>query len=115
MKKLFVLLIIGFVVGYVLPTIAQGNFSTSLHSTRNGKPTWYDAENGGFETLTNVAIEDLGCVECHDAVDANGDPYPTEYTPGCVDCHATNSGNVVTQDDCLGCHGREKSIINNLI
>ena len=70
-------------------------------------------ENGGFETLTGVPIEGLGCVECHDANDANGDPYTGTYTPDCVDCHATNSGTPgpVTQDDCLGCHGREKIIV----
>ncbi|MBT8378283.1 MAG: T9SS type A sorting domain-containing protein [Ignavibacteria bacterium] len=113
MKKITLLLTICFVIGYVLPSLGQ--FETSLHKTRNGKPTWYNSENGGFETLTNVAIEDLGCVECHDANDANGDPYPTNYTPDCVDCHATNTPpppGPVTQDDCLGCHGREKAIIN---
>ena len=72
MRKITLLLTICFVIGYVLPSLGQ--FETSLHKTRKGKPTWYDQENGGFETLTNVPIEDLGCVECHDAVDANGDP-----------------------------------------
>lgn len=116
MKKLQLILIIGIAAGFILPLLAQpGNFNTSLHKTRNGKPTWYNAENGGFETLTNVPIEELGCVECHDATDANGDPYPANYEPGCVDCHATNAGSPgpVTQGDCLGCHGREQAIINN--
>ncbi len=113
MRKITLLLTICFVIGFVLPSLGQGNFNTSLHKTRNGKPTWYNSENGGFETLTNVPIEGLGCVECHDANDANGDPYTGTYTPDCVDCHATNSGTPgpVTQDDCLGCHGREKTII----
>lgn len=115
MRKITLLLTICFVIGYVLPSLGQGNFNTSLHKTRNGKPTWYDQENGGFETLTSVPIEELGCVECHDANDANGDPYPPNYTPDCVDCHATNSGFVVTQDDCLGCHGREAAIISKNI
>jgi hypothetical protein len=113
MKKITLLLTFCFVIGYVLPSLGQGNFNTSLHKTRNGKPTWYNSENGGFETLTNVPMSELGCVECHDAVDANGDPYPaTGYTPDCVDCHATNSNWDVTQNDCLGCHSREASIIN---
>jgi len=114
MKKITLLLTICFVIGYVLPSLGQSNFNTSLHKTRNGKPTWYNSENDGFETLTNVPVEDIGCVECHDANDANGDPYPaTGYSPDCVDCHATNTtGWPVTQDDCLGCHSREKSIIN---
>jgi len=112
MKKITLLLTICFAIGYVLPSLAQGSFSTSLHKTRNGKATWYNSENGGFETLTGVPIDGLGCVECHDANDANGDPYTGTYTPDCVDCHATNTtGWPVTQDDCLGCHSREKSII----
>ena len=88
MRKITLLLTICFAIGFVLPSFAQGNFGTSLHKTRNGKPTWYNSENGGFETLTNVPVEELGCVECHDANDANGDPYPaTGYTPDCNDCH----------------------------
>jgi Secretion system C-terminal sorting domain len=113
MKKITLLFTICFVVGYVLPSLGQSNFNTSLHKTRNGKPTWYNAENGGFETITNVPISEVGCVGCHDANDANGDPYPaTGYSPDCVDCHATNSSWDVTQSDCLGCHSREAAIIN---
>ena len=116
MRKLTLFLTTIFVMGYILPALSQsGNFSTSLHAKRGGKPYFYNkVENGGtggFETLTNVPISQLGCVECHDAVDANGTPYPTNYTPGCVDCHATNFA--VTQTDCIGCHSREASIINN--
>lgn len=117
MKKISLLFIFFFVVGLVAEVFPQGNFGTSLHSTRNGKPHWYNTVanggTGGYETLTGVPISTLGCVECHDANDANGNPYPpTGYTPGCVDCHATNtSGWPVTQNDCLGCHSREKAII----
>jgi hypothetical protein len=108
MKKINILLTICFVIGFVLPSLAQSqHFETSLHKTREGKPTWYDQENGGYETLTGAPIEDLGCVGCHDAVDANGDPYPpTGYEPDCVDCHATGSF-TSTEGDCLGCHGRQ--------
>lgn len=111
MRKITLLLTICFAIGYVLPSLAQGNFSTSLHKTRNGKPTWYNAENGGFETLSNVPIEGLGCVECHDLYDANDSLYVGTYVPDCKDCHATLTNWDVTQDDCLGCHSREKSII----
>lgn len=112
MRKISVTILVLLAFGLTEWAYAQANFSTSLHATRNGKPTWYNTENGGFETLSNVPIEGLGCVECHDATDANGNPYPVNYTPGCADCHATNtSGMPVTQDDCLGCHSREKSII----
>jgi len=102
----FLVLIFGFA-----EIFGQGNFGTSLHKTRNGKPTWYNTANGGFETLTGVPIDGLGCVQCHDATDANGTAYTDPYTPNCVDCHATNSSWAVTQDDCLGCHSREKAII----
>lgn len=97
-------------LGYVLPLLAQSNFSTSLHATRNGKPTWYNAANGGFETISNIPIDQVGCVECHGPTDANGDPYPANYTPSCVDCHATGSF-TVEQSQCLSCHSREKAII----
>jgi hypothetical protein len=71
-------------------------------------------ENGGFESFTNVPIADLGCTSCHGPTDANGDPYPDPYEPGCVDCHATNSGFEVSQDQCLSCHGRQKTVIQAL-
>lgn len=118
MRKLTLLLTTIFVMGYILPTLSQANFSTSLHALRGGKPHFYNkVENGGtggFETLTNVPISQIGCVECHDANDANGVAYPTNYVPGCADCHATNTaGMPVTQADCLGCHSREAAVINN--
>ncbi|MCU0414708.1 MAG: hypothetical protein MUE91_09960, partial [Ignavibacteriaceae bacterium] len=99
MRKITLLITLSIVMGYVLPLLAQGNISTSLHYTRNGKPTWYNAANGGFETISNVPINQVGCVECHDATDANGNPYSGTYAPDCVDCHATNSGWTVTQND----------------
>lgn len=118
MRKNILLLTTVFVMGYILPTLGQANFSTSLHALRGGKPYFYNTVPnggaGGFETFTGVPINTLGCVECHDAVDANGNTYPTNYIPGCVDCHATNtppSPGPVTQNDCLGCHSREKAII----
>jgi hypothetical protein len=93
------------------PLFAQpGNFSTSLHATRNGKGTWYNAENGGYETLTGVPIEQLGCVECHGPTDANGNPYPEPYVPACSDCHKTDFSVEVSQ--CLSCHGRQAAEIN---
>ena len=116
MKYIKLILMFLITLGFTLPLFAQPqNFETSLHKTRNGKPTWYNTENGGFESLTSVPIEELGCVECHDAADANGDPYPTDYEPNCVDCHATNSGTPgpVTQTDCLGCHSREAFFVGN--
>jgi hypothetical protein len=119
MRKLILLLSTIFVMGYIFPILSQANFSTSLHALRGGKPYFYNkVENGGtvgFETLTNVSIAGLGCVQCHDATDANGVAYPSPYVPGCADCHATNTApfpGPVTQTDCLGCHGREAAVIN---
>lgn len=115
MKKITLLLTICFMFGYILPLLAQSNISTSLHYTRNGKPTWYNAENGGFETITNVPISQVGCIECHDARDANDSLYVGTYAPDCKDCHATLSNWAVRQSDCLGCHSREAAIINKNI
>lgn len=85
-----------------------GNFPSSLHSTRFGKEWWYSAENGGFENLTNIPIDQLGCKECHGPTDANGNAYPDPY-PGasCADCHQTDFS--VEQDQCYGCHGRQQT------
>ena len=116
-KKLYFTIII-FSFG-VVPILAQASFNKSLHFTREGKRHWYSttAHNGtgGFETLTNVPIENLGCQGCHpaDNLDANGNPSPTPFTPTCLDCHETNkpasngSPGKVSESSCLGCHGRE--------
>ena len=68
------------IFGVDLPMVQaqSANFDTSLHATRVGKPWWYDKDNGGFELLTDIPIEDLGCVECHGPTDADGEP---EYDP----------------------------------
>jgi hypothetical protein len=95
----------------VAESLAQpGNFATSQHATRYGKGWWYAAENGGFENITNIPIEELGCKECHGPTDANGNPYPDPF-PGasCADCHATETDFSVQEDQCYGCHGRQKT------
>ncbi|HMN49401.1 MAG TPA: T9SS type A sorting domain-containing protein [Ignavibacteriaceae bacterium] len=119
MRKISVTLLVLLTFGFTEWAYAQGNFSTSLHATRNGKPYFYNTVanggTGGFETLTGVPMNQLGCVGCHDATDANGTAYTSSYTPSCVDCHATNTfpfPGPVTQNDCLGCHGREAAIIS---
>lgn len=85
--------------------VSQEHFETSLHATRHGKPHWYNAENGGFETLTNVPIEDMGCVNCHGPTNALGEANGEDYEPGCNDCHAADFS--VSQSQCLTCHGRQ--------
>ncbi len=92
---------------------AQTNFETSLHKTRAGKNYWYGSANGGFESLTNIPITDMGCNDCHGPTDANGNPYPEEF-PGasCTDCH--DSQFKVSQTQCYGCHGRQATEANKM-
>ncbi len=90
----------------------QSNFSTSIHATRAGKNYWYGTANGGYETITNIPITELGCVECHGPTDADGNAFPTDYEPSCVDCHPSNSGfspDSLSVDQCYSCHGRQKA------
>ena len=95
---------------------SQSNFSNILHGTRAGKDYWYGANspapNPGFETFTNVPIEQLGCTECHGPTDADGNTYGEDYTPNCVDCHPSNSAfspDAIEVSQCYGCHGRQKT------
>jgi hypothetical protein len=86
--------------------MAQANFTTSLHYTRNGKATAYSAENGGFELLTGVPVPD-GCIKCHASPDAAGNIIdPATYVPSCSDCHDAQLN--VVEDTCLNCHSRQK-------
>ncbi|MER3522768.1 MAG: hypothetical protein C4326_01530 [Ignavibacteria bacterium] len=113
-KKLLLTLVL---VAMPCALFAQANFNTSLHKTRAGKPFWYNRANGGFETFTNVPISQIGCVECHGPTDADGNPYPANYTPGCVDCHPSNSGfnrDSIRVSQCYGCHGRQNTEANQL-
>jgi len=93
------------------PLLAQSEYlPTSLHYTKAGKVHWYSAANGGFESLTGIPIEQVGCLSCHGDVDVNGNPYPAYYTGiGCYDCHTYNTGNWVNvqQSTCLKCHARQ--------
>jgi hypothetical protein len=87
----------------------EERFATSLHATRPGKDHWYGKKLGGFENWTGVGIDKLGCTACHGPKDADGNAYPDPYPgAGCVDCHASED-QVVSVDQCLGCHGRQKT------
>jgi hypothetical protein len=88
-------------------------FPTSLHATREGKRTWYSKDNGGFEKLTNIPIEQLGCLKCHPGTYADGTKVdPATYTPSCKDCHV-QPGDKVKQETCLKCHRRQGFEIAN--
>lgn len=79
--------------------------SSSLHYTAQGMAYWYDKSQGGLETITGIAYEDLGCKNCH--------------IESCDICHKTEKeGKAVysneaarNQDMCLKCHAREISIM----
>ncbi|MCX8172464.1 MAG: cytochrome c3 family protein [Archaeoglobaceae archaeon] len=87
------------------------NFNTSLHYTRQGKITFYSAENGGVELITGKSIRVFDCVKCHPTTKANGQPISTEtYTPDCYDCHVT-PGDKVNDSRCLECHARQRTEI----
>ncbi len=92
-------------------TMAQANFGTSLHATRTGKLYWYGTANNGFQSLTNVPIDSLGCNGCHGPTNADGVAYTGTYAPGCVDCHKTGffTQDSLKESQCLGCHSRQKT------
>jgi hypothetical protein len=79
--------------------------SSSLHYTAQGMAYWYDKSQGGLETITGIAYEDLGCKNCH--------------ISSCDICHKTEKeGKAIysneaarNQNMCLKCHARETSIM----
>ncbi|GAB4232217.1 MAG: hypothetical protein Kow00109_04620 [Acidobacteriota bacterium] len=96
-------------MGCTIAVWAQAHFQTSLHATREGKRTAYAAENGGFERITGVPIEQLGCMKCHSSTGKNAagqDIDPATYEPGCNDCHDASFN--VAEETCLNCHTRQK-------
>ena len=85
------------------------NFPTSLHATRTGKQTFYEASDGFF-TLTGIPYNDLVCGNCHASTYADGTAVDAEtYEPSCADCHEDpdNPTSDVADSVCLGCHGRQ--------
>lgn len=95
--------------------VIEQNFANSLHKTRIGKTYCYSEENGGFETLTKIKMEQLGCLNCHPQTYADGSKVEqTTYEPGCKDCHDFSKGNGVPQEQCLQCHSRQTVEIKKL-
>lgn len=104
-----------FLLTCIIPSsvLSQQYFSTSLHATRAGKTYWYKAENGGFETITNIPMSNLKCLKCHPGTYADGSTVdPATYVPGCNDCHNFSQGSSVPQTQCLKCHSRQRVEIN---
>lgn len=79
--------------------VAAQNLPTSLHSTTEGMRYFYSKEQGGFETLTGIPYDNLGCKNCHVAIE-NGQP-------NCAACHITEAVEAPPQFKCTGCHGRQ--------
>ncbi len=107
MKGRFLLILLALIS---LPVLmwSQGNFSTSLHSTREGKATAYDKENGGMELLTGIELNQLPCKSCHAENYPDGTPVDNAtYAPSCRDCHNTADNNSVSESTCLNCHSRK--------
>ncbi len=74
--------------------------STALHNTASGMEYWYEREQGGVETITGIAFDDLSCKNCHVPVD------------GCLVCHATLTGDIPADTRCTDlCHGRQRTEI----
>ena len=62
----------------------QKTFPTSQHGSRFGHLTLYSKHHGGLETLTNIPIEELGCLQCHHESGMRADGTiidPASYTP----------------------------------
>jgi hypothetical protein len=71
---------------------------------------WYTS---GFFQLSGIPYGSLSCGGCHGPTDADGNPYAGSYAPACIDCHpgGTFDKNALSQDQCLGCHSRQKTEI----
>jgi|Deesub1362B_J571_1020462.scaffolds.fasta_scaffold08421_3 hypothetical protein len=81
------------------PPTASELLQNSLHGTTNGMAYWYSAQNGGFENISNIPYDNLGCQGCHIEPDA------------CNTCHVIE-GDVPIDNACLGCHGRQNAEIS---
>ncbi|MGD2108402.1 MAG: multiheme c-type cytochrome, partial [Phycisphaerae bacterium] len=87
-------------------------FPQALHNTRQGKRTFFAAENGGMELLMPGHSPDtMGCTGCHAPNYADGTPVdPVTYVPSCRDCHVdpvNPSADPVGDSVCYGCHSRQ--------
>jgi hypothetical protein len=90
----------------------EQNFTKSLHRTRAGKRTYYEAHDG-FVNLTGVPYDELACQDCHATTSTDGTQVDVaSYEPTCADCHADADTSdpywvPVTEGQCLGCHQRQ--------
>ena len=110
-----------------------GDYSMSLHGTREGKRTYYEnpidetTGRGGFVHLTGVPYDNLKCKNCHWVLNEQkqivGSDSPflpdgeTPYDPSnrCEDCHLEGPGSAVPNQVCFGCHSRQGAEFNFLV
>lgn len=84
-------------------------FRKSLHFIAQGMGYWYSKEQGGLETLTGIPNEKRGCKNCHTECCARC--HKTEKMVGDCKRASYSTGRARNPDVCLGCHGREKTMI----
>lgn len=121
MKRFKTTMVITTIILVILFLNAEAQVTNGLHFTRGGKNFWYGADTSvtgapapGFESLTNVPIDhpNVACNSCHGPTDANGIAYSTSNPypgPGCVDCHPLPNYTPLSENQCLGCHSRQKA------
>jgi len=81
----------------------------SLHYTARGMEYWYEAKQGGLETLTGVPYDKLGCKGCHNGGCDVCHKAETVQTGCKIDAYTKDAA--TKQGMCLKCHAREKSMI----
>lgn len=80
-------------------------FQKSLHYTTRGMAYWYDKNNGGLETITDIPYAELKCKNCH--------------ISSCDVCHKNEINNKLSystdtaknNEKCLKCHKRAGAVI----
>ncbi len=112
MKWRFLLIMLA-IISMPIIIWSQANFSTSLHSTREGKATAYKKENGGMELLIGIEIDKLPCKNCHATQYPDGEVVDNAtYKPSCRDCHNTADNYSISESTCLTCHSRKTAETN---
>jgi len=73
--------------------------ATSLHGTTRGMAYFYSKEQGGFEQITGIPYDKLGCKKCHVEADK------------CETCHIREAGDAPPAVVCFNCHARQKKAL----
>jgi hypothetical protein len=93
-------------------TDARNFAPTSLHTTIKGMEIFYTTDGtdpgfigAGYESLTGVPYNTLGCKDCHDP----SNPKPYTDPDACDKCHTdlVTFTDAIPNSTCAGCHGRQ--------